>query len=181
MVVEGLALFTKDQGPPVSEYVLDDGSPSLFAPEDSVNGTITTFYRSPVLVEGVHTLNISLLTDGVPLYIDLVAYSIDESAAASAMAADSGPRPTIITTIIQAPTSAAMASQNGSSMPVGPIVGGVVGGVALLVSAFLAIYFIYWKPTRDRSAYYYHTTATGDDWDPAGSYERSGLFIIDPC
>lgn len=148
----------------MSQYMVDDGSPSTFEPSVQLNNTgQTTFFLSPLLADGDHTITFELTSNGTPFHVDYIAYNMSTAVASSTTG---GSQPTIVTTIIETPTGAATASGSSSSNLVGPIVGGVVGGITLLVCAFLAIYFLYWKPSRQRANYNYHATSLNDDWDP---------------
>lgn len=171
--MQGPVLFTKEQGPPVAGFILDgEGSPSLFSPPDSLNNTNTTFFLSPLLADGDHTLNVTLLSDGVDFFVDAILYNMTKGATVTATGGSSNlnAQATITKTLILQPTGVSGATQNGSSVPVGPIVGGVVGGITLLVCSFLAIYFLYWKPTRSKANYSYHATHLDDDWDSSGAW-----------
>ncbi len=161
--------FSDYNNPPISAYSLDgNNDPSLFVPESSANNTLpVTFYYSPELADTQHTLNITVVSNNVNFLLDyiLVGSTTTEDSAATPVGSGSAShiQPTIVTTIVAAPTSAAENTSSGSSLAVGPIVGGVVGGVALLVSAFLAFYFLYWKRRHGHGRpYYYHSTSPGD-------------------
>lgn len=162
MAVGGGVLLEDSDGPPgTSVFSIDDGEPWSFAPPNSYNGTFNNaFFASGPLADGNHKLNFTIVGQGSPYVFDFILYSLttaDEAAASSSSA--SGPQPTIITTIVAAPTGVPQA-QSKSSVPIGPVVGGVVGGVALLVSAIIAFYFLYWTGRRGRGKpYYYHSTS----------------------
>ena len=157
--------YLKEQGAPVSQYMVDDGSPSVFQPTDDQNNTAgVTFFLSPLLADGDHILTFQLNSDGSPYFVDVIAYNMSTTPTSTG-----GSQPTIVTTVIATPTGATSPSGGSSSSLVGPIVGGVVGGITLLVCAFLAIYYLYWKPTRQRAHYDYHATSTNDDWDSGSS------------
>lgn len=161
--VVGAVTFTNATGAPISQYVLDDGSPSVHVPPVSKNNTLpVTFFLSPLLADSNHTLKITLISANAPFFLDYILYNA--SAADSTSASASGLRPTIITTVVAAPTNVAQAAAGGSSVAVGPIVGGVIGGVALLVSAVLAWYFLYWR----RRGQGYRKTAR-EDYDVLGA------------
>lgn len=156
-------LFEDESNAPISQYAVDDGSPSTFQPTKRQNGTEVTFFLSPLLADGDHTLILEVVSNGAPFFIDAIAYNM--SAQPSTTSGSS--QPTIVTTVIETPSSTASTSGRTSSSSdlVGPIVGGVVGGIALIACACLAFYFLYWKRTRRRALYQYHATNTHDDWD----------------
>ncbi|KIP10108.1 hypothetical protein PHLGIDRAFT_34058 [Phlebiopsis gigantea 11061_1 CR5-6] len=162
--VLGFVFFEDEANAPISQYQVDDSSPSTFQPTKQQNGSEVTFFLSPLLADGDHTLILELASNGAPFFIDAIAYNMSSQPSTTSGAS----QPTIVTTVIETPSSTASSSghtSSGSSDLVGPIVGGVVGGITLITCAWLAFYFLYWKRTRRRALYQYHTTSTHDDWD----------------
>lgn len=161
MAVRGAVLYKNANVPPISSYSIDGGTPSIYIPRVSENNTIpTTFFVSPQLSDGDHTLSIDVLSDGPSFFLDYILFNATSVAATNN---SNGPQPTLVKTAIAAPTGAPDDSDSASSSKsIGPIVGGVVGGVALLVAAILAFYFFYWD-RRGRRPYNYHATALNED------------------
>ncbi|KAI0094275.1 hypothetical protein BDY19DRAFT_988136 [Irpex rosettiformis] len=163
VAVYGAVLFDDANNPPISTYTIDGQTPGIFIPNLQQNNTFTTFFVSPKLADSEHTLQIGVANDGVPVFLDSILFN----ATTVAQVTSGGQQPTIIiTTIIAPPSSTAStseASANSKSVPVGPIVGGVVGGVTILISAILAFYFLYVKPKRNQ--WNYHATSLGDFYD----------------
>lgn len=160
VAVYGAVLYDDVDNPPISTYSIDGQTPAVFIPSLQQNNTFTTFFVSPQLADSEHTLEVLLASDNAPILLDSILFN----ATTVAQVTSGGLQPTIITTIIIAPPSSTATvgktTMDASSVPIGPIVGGVIGGLVLLVSAILAFYFLYWKP--ERSDWNYHVTPIGE-------------------
>ncbi|KAI0824994.1 hypothetical protein BC628DRAFT_1410425 [Trametes gibbosa] len=146
---------------PISGYTLDNATNSLFLFQaGAANATSITFYNSGLLTFGKHTLDISVvrIQDDIPYLLDAIYIQTPSSTQSSTSTA------IWVSTVFVTPSAIAtgLADQNNgtqatstNSTPVGPIVGGVVGGVALLVAAALVIYFCFFR-NRRHGVYAYH-------------------------
>ncbi|OBZ65809.1 hypothetical protein A0H81_01427 [Grifola frondosa] len=166
VVVVGWSISGEEPGASgaLSQYVLDGGSAMEYlAPLVDDNDVV--FYGSGTVADGSHTLEITVINAGVGYVIDYLAYLPSPSQTTSSAS--------YITTVFVTPSSAAQSSiQGSSSLPVGPIVGGVVGGVALLVAAALAFYFLYFRKRRGGRGFYYRHTSSEEEvvFDAEKSY-----------
>jgi hypothetical protein len=151
-------LYQDVNDPPISTYSIDGQTPGVFIPSQAENNTFTTFFVSPQLSDAQHTLTVSLASDGVPFFLDAILFNATSVAQVTSAGQQ---QPTIITTVIVAASSAPQVSAAAASTKthVGPIVGGVVGGIAILVSALLAWYFFC---VRRKSRTYSHYAAGKD-------------------
>ena len=162
VAVYGAVLYNDADHPPISTYSIDGQTPGIFVPALSQNNSFATFFASPKLADSKHTLEVTVVNDGVPFFLDSILFN----ATSVSQVTSGGLQPTIIITTIIAPpseTSTALPSKaiaDSKSVPVGAIVGGVIGGVVLLVAAILAFYFFYLKPKKSR--WNYHVTSVGD-------------------
>ena len=149
------------QKSPTSIYTLDNASPVTFTAPDNATSEIPdySFFVATGLPAAVHKLviNITYVETRVPYLIDYVAYLPPESASTS-LSISSSANPTNPTI----PSFTGTLPQNSkSSTPVGAIVGGVIGGVALLVITGLAIWYLCRRRSR-REAYFYETANPTD-------------------
>ncbi|OSD03212.1 hypothetical protein PYCCODRAFT_1424749 [Trametes coccinea BRFM310] len=156
-----------DDSGPVSAYVLDGAKNTAFLFQaNATNATDVTFFNSGALNTGNHTLDIEVITitENIPYLLDAVYLQ---------QPVDSGPSSTttavwvstVFVTPPSAPTNIAdkddVAGASASSVPVGAIVGGAVGGFTLLVCAALAVYFLYFRRRR-HGVYAYHSFGGGE-------------------
>ena len=123
--------------PPCGIFSLETGSPSTFVPQPSANDTKynQTFYASPPIEAGIHTLTLRIDTStescGLgqpklwPIWIDYLQYTPTELAAGLASSPSSSlPSSTSVPTATPA---------SNAKVSVGAIIGGsVVGGVVFL-------------------------------------------------
>lgn len=161
---------------PAANFTLDGGTPDNIVFTKSYNNTIANnLYSSGTLSNGQHMLNMTVVKsdDDSTIAIDNIIYT--PSLTSESSAAPSGQAPTSV----QSSPASATAATGKSSAPVGPIVGGVVGGVALFVLAGLAFYFLYWTRGRRARPFFYADRAGNDFIDsgqsilttlPYGSY-----------
>lgn len=186
--VNGGILLEDSAGPvPAASFAIDGGEPHIYTAPDSYNATWTNFlYSSGALANGPHALNITLLGSGSPWVFAFFLYNGTEEATTTT-AAVVARQATVVDTITVAatPSEAAAAPAPAApraDVPVGPIVGGVVGGVALLVCSAMAFYFLYWKRRGhgrgQERPYSYQRTEKADLFD-AGAL--SALSILCSC
>ncbi|KAI0354269.1 hypothetical protein OH77DRAFT_524430 [Trametes cingulata] len=136
---------------PVVHFTMDNGAPvPTVLPNTSEVLNNFMFYASEALSPGPHTLTVNVFNASVdaPFLIDfllayhvsdvLVAVSEPSSSTSLASSASSG--------TAESPTSTGSNSQL-NKFPVGPVVGGIVAGVVilLLLAAILAILYLRWR------------------------------------
>ncbi|KAH9944265.1 uncharacterized protein BXZ73DRAFT_96758 [Epithele typhae] len=143
---------------PSSIYILDNSrnTASVYI-ADAVAATNVLFFSATSLSYGKHTLDIVIsdVSEDMPFYLDVVAFGISNNQpsyiGSSSSDSVAGKVVTVTTTMESQPT---LASTNvavagaASSLPVGAIVGGVIGGVALIIASALAFYFLWWRTRR---------------------------------
>ncbi|KAI0094273.1 hypothetical protein BDY19DRAFT_12143 [Irpex rosettiformis] len=110
---------------PVVVTSLDNSSASATLPlNDISNGTVSSIFESPQLASGPHVLQLLVgLSPRTSFYLD----SFEVANGTSGALRD---------------------NEGGSSVPIGPIIGGVVGGVVVVVCSMLAFYYLYWRKRR---------------------------------
>lgn len=141
---------------PYVYFQLDGVStPSPWIPHPSDNGTVVVCFQSPNLSTGEHTLAIELANDG-PFYLDGLGVQLP-----AGLQTQTGGGPTLAATSPPTVQTVYVNHLSGSKAPVGPIVGGVVGGVALIAGALLALWFICMRRKNGRP-YYYNAAAAHD-------------------
>ena len=108
---------------PQSSYSIDGGTPVPFTgTQQSVTQYKQLFFQSDILPLSNHTLRIETLVSGGNYYLDFLSVPAQNSTGSS-VPADS-PSPTASSTIVHSPTK---------NVPVGAIIGGVLGGMAVIV------------------------------------------------
>ncbi|KAI0655218.1 hypothetical protein C8Q70DRAFT_893223, partial [Cubamyces menziesii] len=147
-----------DSGP-ISAYSIDGAKNSVFLFQaDPVNATGVTFFNSGPLTLGAHTLDIKIITitDDIPYLLDAVYLEepVQQATSTAQWVSTVFVTPPAATNL--ADTSNVSGGASSSSVPVGAIVGGTIGGVALLVSAALAVYFLYFR-RRQHGVYAYQS------------------------
>ncbi|TBU39695.1 hypothetical protein BD309DRAFT_1011845 [Dichomitus squalens] len=163
IAVLGVASTVQDSTPPTVQFALDGVTvQSTTAPN---NGSIDFSFPYLVLDSikgGQHTLEMAVTdaTQEYPFALDLILYAASNGATPTASQS-------VVNTFLPAvtvtgqPTSGASGSK---SAPVGPIVGGVIGGIAVLVGVGVAIWlFCFRKRNRNGQAYFYATSAKPDE------------------
>lgn len=107
---------------PVVLTGLDNSSASAAIPlGNSTNGTVLSIYDSPSLLAQPHSFQMLIaLPHNTAFYLD--SYSVTTGS-----------------------DGHLQSNGNGSTSPIGPIVGGIVGGVVLVVCSALAFYYLYWN------------------------------------
>lgn len=149
------------QKSPTSVYTLDDSPPVTFTAPSNATEEIpdSQFFVRNFLTAGVHKLviNITYVETHVPYLLDYVEYLPPVLASSSSLSinAPSQTGPLAIPSFTGAP------QQSSSKTPVGAIVGGTIGGVALLVFTALGMWFFCRRRART-GAYFYESANPAD-------------------
>jgi len=118
--------------PPPCSYSIDgDSGTTLTATATNSTQYQLLFFQSPELTTGNHTLVITIIIEGVAqeaFFLDFFEVT-----------------PLPIATAFPLPSSTTSPLPSTSKPPVGPIIGGVLGALALLTIAFIAFLFFRWK------------------------------------
>ncbi len=154
VVLYGVA-FPRLSGKPVvlATYILDDRSPFTSELPDVLDTTNAVFFSADDLPNGSHTLTVEV--DAGPSYpyvVDYLEYQsfVADSAVSSPSSAASSPPATpssTISTILPSSTQSSTVAPSGTGAPsagsseheIGPIVGGAIGGSALLCIMVVAV------------------------------------------
>lgn len=158
--VSGIAVYMgtyyrDDNTPPSMAFAIDgQPTPNVQQPNATANGTSTPYFALSGLSADSHTISITMMGgDGLAsMWLDaiLLQTTVDSEADTSAALTTSS-----------FPTSTVFVTQAASSkVPIGPIVGGVVGGVAVLVVAIIAGVLLYRR--KNKQPYYYAEAAPDD-------------------
>lgn len=121
---------------PSATYSVDNGTPGNSEPQQEQGTDSVLYYQSAQLAAGLHTLIINVTTAGgeFPYALDYAMYVPDSNTNTSGVSVTQ-------TAIPNAPSA--------SKKSVGPIVGGVVGGVAALaIIGFIVFYFMRKKKNK---------------------------------
>ncbi|KAJ7055751.1 hypothetical protein C8F01DRAFT_1157588 [Mycena amicta] len=130
-----------------ASIVLDGGPPTFFVPPPTDPVVNNKYYDSGVLADGKHTLVVTAVTDN-PIWVDylLVVPPLISSSSPSSPTSSSSTTTTTTTSSAGASgtSSADTNALHGSAKSkAGPIAGGVIGGIFLLVCvAFLALFCV---------------------------------------
>ena len=173
VAVVGLATTVENVDPPAAQFSIDGNVlQQTTAPNNgSTNFSFIYFQQDGLDTSSPHTLEIDVLnaTENYPFVMDYILYLPVQGATPTASQS-------IITTFLPAPSGAGD-SQGSSSkaVPVGPIVGGVIGGLALIVATAIAIWFLCFRRRQSTGrAYFYAASAKpGDLLD-----EESGSYLL---
>ncbi|KAJ8453479.1 hypothetical protein ONZ51_g13574 [Trametes cubensis] len=128
---------------PISAYSIDGAKNSVFLFQaDPVNATGVTFFNSGPLTLGAHTLDIKIITitDDIPYLLDAVY--LEEPVQQATSTAQ------WVSTVFVTPPRRDKPRRHEQR--------GTIGGVALLVSAALAVYFLYFR-RRQHGVYAYQS------------------------
>ncbi|KAK7688892.1 hypothetical protein QCA50_007583 [Cerrena zonata] len=143
----------------VSTYSIDNSTPFTYRAPTNITADTgdVEFYTSPVLSDGQHTLfaNVTSCSSN-HLYIMLSILYVPSSITSVASASR-----TVISSFPTSSNTVSGSSESHSSTPVGAIVGGVIGGVALLIISAIAIWFFCFRP-RHGQPYFYKSAEAGD-------------------
>ncbi|CCL99766.1 uncharacterized protein FIBRA_01788 [Fibroporia radiculosa] len=157
--VVGTVLPANGTTPPTTLYSIDGASPSTYTPPLNITERRDRqlFFTSDALSDGEHTLTITVTSvDGGndPFLLDFFFLATTSNS----------PTATYISMAIPSTSSSAMANISTSSTDsMGAVVGGVVGGLALLVMTLLGMIFIY-RRRRGNGADYH--SVVDDDLKP---------------
>lgn len=160
-----------------STYSIDNSKTITYRPpaNTTVENDNVEFFESSDLSDGQHTLfaNVTSCSSDNLYVMTSLAYIPSSKASVSSAS---------LTTSLSLPTSSTTAggatSQSHSSTPIGAIVGGVIGGVALLIISAIAIWFFCFRQ-RHGQPYFYKSAEAGDLLSQ-GQYQRSYLHICFP-
>lgn len=145
--VAGLALTVPGVGPPSVEFSLDGKVKDIATAP--MNGTMKDKYPyfSIEDLDGSveHSLEIRVLnaTQQYPFILDAILYVPSNRGALPATQS-------FLTTVLPTQTGASTDSTvtKSSSVPVGPIVGGVIGGLALLLATSIAVWHLCFRAAQ---------------------------------
>ncbi|TFK35389.1 hypothetical protein BDQ12DRAFT_726135 [Crucibulum laeve] len=138
-----LGINNQIQGNPISTYSIDGKLVHQFAPSRENDLQVNViFYQSDTLPQGNHTLLVTSLGDQGTFYLDYFEVTSDSSITGSPILTSLlstatktlSPTPAAVSQPTLSPNSASI--PNGSSskkVSIGPIVGGMLGGLVLLV------------------------------------------------
>ncbi|RDX53888.1 hypothetical protein OH76DRAFT_1399045 [Lentinus brumalis] len=160
--VVGVATTSNTSGPPAARFSIDGQVvQTTTAPNNGSDNYSFDYLDLDGLDSKSHVLEIDVLnaTRDYPFYMDCILYLPVQGVSPTASQV-------VITTFLPAPTSSSsqQASTGKSSVPVGPIVGGVVGGLAVIVAACIAIWFLCFRRRRSTGqAYFYAAHAKPGD------------------
>ncbi|PFH48040.1 hypothetical protein AMATHDRAFT_6166 [Amanita thiersii Skay4041] len=128
---------------PAATFSIDNGDPVAYNPvSPNQNSTLyqVLVYRSPELSLGQHTLTLQA-RDNNPLLIDFFMYAQPDNLPSSVAGG-------VGVTSTGSATNTASPSNNGSDVPVGAIVGGVVAGVLGVLVLAIVAFWLWRKKTR---------------------------------
>lgn len=170
--VAGLALTVPGVGPPSVEFSLDGKVKDIATAP--MNGTMKDKYPyfSIEDLDGSveHSLEIRVLnaTQQYPFILDAILYVPSNRGALPATQS-------FLTTALPTKTGASTDSTvtKSSSVPVGPIVGGVIGGLALLLATSIAVWHLCFRRRRSTGQPYFYATSA-----EAGDLLKHGLSSL---
>lgn len=163
-------------GLPTAEYTIDGASSGHQMPRRDSATNSTVYFWTPPLADGTHTIdvNVTVANSTNPYIIDyflVLPPSGDASGDETTRTAPS------VTSVIVTTTSSTE-SNGAHHIPIGPVVGGIVGGVAVIaILSILAFYFLS-RRSRGRQAYYFEKPSSAD---PLAVEDRVEPFSIAPA
>lgn len=167
--------------PPVSTYVIDGGSPVTYTAPSNITATLfsQTFFLQQSLSASEHTLviNVTRASDAAPFLLDYIGY-IPLSNTTNSTSATSSSLPSSSAASTSTPSTSSVSSK--LTTPVGAIVGGTIGGVALIVITILGILLLRSR-RRGGRAYFYGAERTSDMLDPGEHNTRSEQSSVIDC
>ncbi|KAI0831300.1 hypothetical protein BC628DRAFT_1415820 [Trametes gibbosa] len=173
--VFGSVVDSQGGDPPASVFRVDEGSPTTFTATQTVGRSDDVlFFSSPPLPLGNHTLtiNITHASASAPFYLDYMQYSIDvlqtgtSSTLSPSMVISATESSSGMSSLAATPGSSASATAGSTPKPhapTGAIVGGVVGGFALIGFIIAALH---WQHNRRPSGEYRYGTKAHQDTPP---------------
>ena len=124
---------------PQSSYSIDDGtSVSFIGTQQSLTQYKQLFFQSDILPLNNHTLRIETLASGGNYYLDFLSVLAQNSTGSSVPAAS--PSPTAVQTMAHSPSK---------NVPIGAIVGGVLGGIGVIVLTIIVVFLLKRKEGRE--------------------------------
>ncbi|KAI0636977.1 hypothetical protein C8Q77DRAFT_1095414 [Trametes polyzona] len=176
----GSVIDSNGGDPPASTYSVDGGPPTPFtAPQTTGRMDAVQFFASGPLPLTNHTLtiNITKASSAAPYYLDYVQFSIDVLPLSSASDPGTTPVPSSTVTSVQIPLANTLSGTDSATpspssdgretkpmAPTGAIVGGVVGGIAVIC---LIIAALHWRHTRRPPGEYNYGTRAHQDLPPS--------------
>ncbi|KAH9901370.1 hypothetical protein C8Q73DRAFT_677634 [Cubamyces lactineus] len=174
VAVYGSVLPADGAEPPISVYSVDGGSPTTFsAPQTTHRADAVQFFTSGELPLELHTLTINITSTSpiAPYYLDFLQYTLyappaplpnNHSSYATLSTSINALLPTgAILTAFPSPTSTPGSKHTA---PTGAVVGGVVGGLALIC---LLIALLHWRHYKHPPDELPHATRARRDTTPA--------------
>ncbi|KIP07483.1 hypothetical protein PHLGIDRAFT_118062 [Phlebiopsis gigantea 11061_1 CR5-6] len=160
--VVGATAPVGDKEPPISTYVIDGGSPVTYTAPTNITATLfsQTFFLQQSLSASEHTLviNVTRASDAAPFLLDYIGY-VPLSNTTNSTSATSSSLPSSSAASTSTPSTAGVSTK--SATPVGAIVGGTIGGVALIVITVLGVLLLRSK-RRGGRPYFYGAGRTSD-------------------
>ncbi|KAI0650536.1 hypothetical protein C8Q79DRAFT_998362 [Trametes meyenii] len=142
--------------PPSATFKIDGSlQETATAPNNGSLSYSYPFFESSELSSGQHTLDIAVThgTNQYPFILDYIIYLPESGATPTASQQATStlpPGPTVFTS-------------SKSTVPVGAIVGGVIGGIAVLVGGAIAVYLLCFRHRGGRKPYFYATHANAGE------------------
>ena len=168
MGVVGATAPVSGSEPPISAYIVDDGSPVTYTAPSNLTATLfsQTFFLQQSLSASEHTLviNVTRASGAAPFLLDYIGYIPLPNTTSSTSATSSS----LTSTSAQStstPSTTTTSASSKSATPVGAIVGGTIGGVALIVITVLGILLLRSR-RRGGRPYFYGAGRTSDMLDP---------------
>ncbi|KAF8166216.1 hypothetical protein BJ912DRAFT_1068035 [Pholiota molesta] len=164
---------------PLSSYSIDHGPVSIFtAAQIPTTQYNQRFFQSDQLTPTSHTLNISTLANGGYFYLDYLLVVTPDSATSST--STTIPTPSSPTTT--SPTNTPQMPSSKRDLPIGVIVGGVSGAIALLALAIICILVIKRKMNQRHDRQTSKPEVTTSLWSKFPSTKTGGLtpFVTQP-
>ncbi|CDO75552.1 hypothetical protein BN946_scf184883.g14 [Trametes cinnabarina] len=127
--------------------------------------TETPFFQAGPLNDGIpHSISITIdeATDPFPFALDLIAYAVYQNTT-KPQSQTSVPVDGNTATIIQGLLSSKDAAQKDNGPPIGPIVGGVIGGTALIAIVSLVVWYLFIRPRRRGGRAFFYAPAKISD------------------
>lgn len=144
--VSGAMVPLNGTAPTTSVYSVDGEHTATLTSFDNITVTTygVTFYLAQALSAGEHTLviNVTHTTGNTPYLLDYIGYIPLPSAPATSQPVGQTGSP-------------APSHSSKSSVPVGPIVGGVIGGVIVLASLAVGLWWLYFRRSESEEEFSY--------------------------
>lgn len=138
---------------PSADYTTDGVPGGSQKPHFDTDNSSIIYFETPPLNNGTHTINVTVTVTN-----DTNPYAIDCFLVVPTPGGDSGG----IETIRAAPSSTSSVATATQSTPIGAIVGGVVGGIAVIVVLAIAAFYFLNRRSRGGQAYYFEKPGAAD-------------------